>query len=479
MPQKAHEQFSDEELANIKAMFDGGKTGNDIAEAFGRPRRTMAKVLKHLGLQRSVKETSKLSVQSPWDDPVIIAKVVAMRNSTSLPEISKTLDIPISSLHRLCKRHNIKLPDNYAELQSTRMVAAWTEEKKQVAADKSLALVTDELRESLSAGTKQLWKSEEYRNKQVASQTEYWNRPENKMRLAQYRADQSGRVSNIQKMLYDMLDDLGIEHTPEFVIGPYNFDCLAGNFLIECQGDYWHTLDKAIRVDKAKQTYVSSYTKYQLRYLWEHEFACPDRVIETLKYWFGLHKMELVPFEFADVFIRPASAADYRPLLSKYHYLPNAGRSGECHGAYIGDDLVAACVFSPPLRQNIDLTAFPAGRVVELSRLCIHPKYQKKNFGSWFVSRCLKGLPDDVVGVISYCDTTFNHSGAIYKSLNFTQDKVIRPDYWYADANGWVMHKKTLYGKASKMSITEADYAEKFGYKKVFGTEKLRFIWKR
>ena len=47
--------------------------------------------------------------------------------------------------------------------------------------------------------------------------------------------------------------------------------------------------------------------------------------------------------------------------------------------------------------------------------------------------------------IISYCDTTFNHDGAVYKAANFILDGEVKPDYWYVDEGGWVMHKKTLY----------------------------------
>lgn len=52
-------------------------------------------------------------------------------------------------------------------------------------------------------------------------------------------------------------------------------------------------------------------------------------------------------------------------------------------------------------------------------------------------------------------------------------------DYWYAKEDGWVMHKRTLYGQAVNMKITEKEFAEKFGYTKVWGKEKLRYIYKR
>ena len=161
--------------------------------------------------------------------------------------------------------------------------------------------------------------------------------------------------------------------------------------------------------------------------------------------------------------------------MSKYHYLANAGRGGIAYGAYIGDALIAVCVFSTMVRQNIEVDDFLPSETRELSRLCIHPSYQKHNFASWFVSRCIKLLPPNLRCIISYCDTTFNHNGATYRSLNFVEDKVVRPDYWYVNEAGWVMHKKRLYEHAVQMGITEAQYAADRGYKRVYGSEKLRF----
>ena len=99
--------------------------------------------------------------------------------------------------------------------------------------------------------------------------------------------------------------------------------------------------------------------------------------------------------------------------------------------------------------------------------------------GSWFISRCLKRLSDDFKLIISYADTTYNHDGAIYKSLNFVQDGVVPSDYWYVDGDGFVMHKRKLYKHAVKMSMKEAEFAELKGYRKVFGSHKIRFIMER
>jgi len=92
------------------------------------------------------------------------------------------------------------------------------------------------------------------------------------------------------------------------------------------------------------------------------------------------------------------------------------------------------------------------------------------------VSRCIKKLNPKYTTIISYCDTTFNHDGATYKACNFKLDGEVKPDYWYVDEDGWVMHKKTLYNHAIKMGMKEKDYAELNKYKKAYGDKKLRFL---
>jgi len=136
-------------------------------------------------------------------------------------------------------------------------------------------------------------------------------------------------------------------------------------------------------------------------------------------------------------------------------------------------------VFSPLPRQNITIGEYKASEVRDLSRFCINPKYQKKNFGTWFLSRAIKMLSPEYRCIVAYADTTFNHSGAIYKAANFTLDKVVRPDYWYVSEDGWVMHKKTLYNHAVSLGMIESEFAAENEYTKVWGKEKLRFVFNR
>jgi GNAT superfamily N-acetyltransferase len=407
-----------------------------------------------------------------------VARIRELRPTHSLQKIASILDSSLSAVDRICKKYSILPPENFSELQSERIAAAWTDEKKEQCSIDSKARMTPEVRAKISENSKKKWTEKEYKEKQSVG-----------------RASMP-RVSNIQEILYSILDDLGVKYyreyvdrdnDPETVIGFYNFDCVVPRsdgrtLLIECNGDYWHSQDKAIRNDRSKNTYITKYhnDEYELKYLWEHEFLAQDRIKEVLKRWLGLAKFDIVDFDFGDCRITDdPNKDDVKLLLSKYHYLPFVAKGGKIFGLHHDDVLIGCCIFSPLVRQNVRTNGLKSEQCLELSRFCLHPCYQKKNLGSWFISRCLKRLSDDFKLIISYADTTYNHDGAIYKSLNFVQDGVVPSDYWYVDGDGFVMHKRKLYKHAVKMSMKEAEFAELKGYRKVFGSHKIRFIMER
>jgi len=337
--------------------------------------------------------------------------------------------------------------------------------------------------------------SEEFRKTTSEAAKKTWADPEYYARMmpiiAKCRAN-SPKVSSLQATFYSILDDLGVKYfrerndapdDPECSIGPYSVDCIIPrsgkpDLIVEVQGEYWHSLPENIARDKAKASYINDNFpgRYELKYVWEHEFNNKDKVIELVKYWLGIFKLELIKFSLDDLVIREGLNNDIKLLFNKYHYLGSFGRNGVAYGAYLGDALVASCVFSSLRHVGAEYN----GRGVrELSRLCIHPRYQMRNLASWFVSRCLKLLPDKIKLVVSYCDTTFNHDGATYKACNFALDKTLDPDYWYVSQDGWVMHQSAMYRRAKRAGLAEAAYAEGLGYVKVWGKKKFRFIYER
>ena len=350
----------------------------------------------------------------------------------------------------------------------------------------------EERLKKLSETIKSVWLDENYRNIRTKQSIENWNsedyrrkhmegmlKDDARQKMSDARLSQLGQTSSIQKALYAYLNDLGIEFYEESEktkIGYYTFDCLIpkenGGLLIECQGDYWHTLARTQANDRAKFTYIEKYhPEYDIMYIWEHEFYAKDKVLGRLKSRLGI-ELQVEDFNLRDIKITDnVKAADINSFLNAYHYI-GKGRSGKTFGAYLNNILIACVVYSGLIRQNIGQQF--EGDSVELARLCVHPSYQKKNLASYFLSRTFKFL--NVNNVISYCDTTVGHTGAVYKSLGFKLHHEVEPDYWYVDTNGWAMHKKTLYERAKKSRLLESEYANKFGYIKKFGGKKYCFI---
>jgi hypothetical protein len=54
---------------------------------------------------------------------------------------------------------------------------------------------------------------------------------------------------------------------------------------------------------------------------------------------------------------------------------------------------------------------------------------------------------------------------------------MVKPSYWYVDKDNYVMHKKTLWDHAMSLKLPEKVFAEKYGYTRIDGKEKLRFIY--
>jgi hypothetical protein len=337
-----------------------------------------------------------------------------------------------------------------------------------------------------SARARSQWNDPVYRARGVAQGVACWKDPlfvakqraarsteQFKARMAEINASQP-RISSLQTMLYDLLDSLNVEYFregPDTKIGPWNFDCAVrykgGLLFIECQGEYWHSFPPSQARDKAKFSYIEKYfPQHEVMYLFEHEFHQKDRVLDRLKLKLGI-EVSTEEFSPKDVVVGAAETAEVQAFLTSYHYI-GKGRGGNSFGAFYNNKLIGVCVFSPPLRGN--------SKFIELSRLCIHPSFHKKNFASWFVSRCLRKITQDV---IAFADTTVGHKGTVYKAANFKLSHEVPADYWYVDSSGWVMHKLTLYKRAVKMAMKEREYAEKHGFNKVWGGKKLAYVYKK
>lgn len=398
--------------------------------------------------QSCTNKDTGIRASKQWNNPSYKEKWKKTRNSTK-------------SIRSLKSKQIWSNKDRLSEL-SVKVKKAWENEEYR-------AVKTEQ--------SQKLWENQEYISKQKEGYTESVRKM-----MALKRSEQP-RISSIQIKLYQYLDALGVEYYKEgekTSIGYYVFDCVIPriypnkSILIECQGDYWHSMPETERKDRAKFTYIDKYfPEYEIMYIWENEFSTKDGVIDRLKLKLGID-INIIDFEFSKLDIRIPTTDELKNFLDLYHYLGHS-RTGINFGAYLDNKLISVVIYSSPLRQNVaaqfDLENH---QVRELSRFCIHPSYHKRNFASWFITKTLKSIDSDCI--VAYCDQTVGHTGSIYKACGFIEHHKIAPDYWYVDKNNYIMHKRTLYGRACKMSSTEREFAEKFGYKKIFGGPKICFV---
>jgi hypothetical protein len=354
-----------------------------------------------------------------------------------------------------------------------------------------------EIRQKIIDGIKEVWKDPVYKAEASEISKRRWMNDEFREKQALARANilTNGKDSILERIAQNVLGTLQIPYVRHHVVGYFEFDLFipSHNVLVECNGEYWHSLRKS--KDAAKFTYVDKYfPQYKILYLWERDFLNPGlihkKLVESLS--LELATTKLSDFEFCDIRIQKMNTKDImsgsyysaaEEFLQSYHYSGYGRSAKSVYGAYLGSELIGICKFSSPMRaESATSMGFTQQQVLELDRFCIHPCYQKKNFASWLLSRCVKYIFNGHPGVevlISFSDLTLGHLGTIYKASNWKELHKTKPDYHYVSSDGFVIHKKTLYDHASRNGKSEIEYANEYGYNKVFGREKTKFCFYR
>lgn len=113
------------------------------------------------------------------------------------------------------------------------------------------------------------------------------------------------------------------------------------------------------------------------------------------------------------------SEQTYEWLLKK-HYAKRIPSISYAFGLYTDKILVGILTIgkpaSPSLCDGICGKEF-SKYVYELNRLCVNEGLEK-NVLSYFVSKCLKMINDNMI-IVSYADTKMNHHGYIYQATNW------------------------------------------------------------
>lgn len=427
-------------------------------------------------------ETSSIMAREFWKDSNYRDKQIVAKSSIEYLNLQRDLAIERWNNPEYRKLISDSMKEYFnletRSLWSDKMILLW--KNPEYIEKQRRANANPELLKLKSENAKKQWENNETRTK-IANG------------LAQYR--NGSKDSILERVTQNILGSLNIEYIRHHIIGHFEFDLFipSHNILIECNGEYWHSNRQS--QDASKFTYIDKYfPDLKILYLWERDFLNPALVHQKIVQSLSLESsnVEIKDFSFNDIHIRKMNDKEVLDksyysacveFLQSYHYAGYGRSARTVYGAYHGDILVGICKYSNPVRlESATSMGLEHKNVLELDRFCVHPYYHKKNFSSWFLSRCMKMTLIEfpyISSLISYADSTFGHFGTIYKATNWKKLHETRPDYHYISADGFVIHKKTLYNHASRLKKKESDYADLFGYKKVFGKSKTKFCFNR
>ena len=186
------------------------------------------------------------------------------------------------------------------EVVSARVLELWNdpeylEKQARAAADPKLIALKSEnakrqwqdpsVRKAIVDGIKKVWEDPDYRQHASELSKQKWQDDEYRKIQAVARANMlaDGKDSILERTAQTLLNALGIPYVRHHVVGYFEFDLFipSHNVLIECNGEYWHSLRKD--KDAAKFSYVDTYfPEYRVLYLWERDFLNPNLIRHKL-----------------------------------------------------------------------------------------------------------------------------------------------------------------------------------------------------
>jgi len=245
-----------------------------------------------------------------------------------------------------------------------------------------------------------------------------------------------------------------------------------GEFLVVETKSEW-----LARKPKEREKIMAGFARYRDRFM-----VVGDDLGE-LERRIGL-AMSPMEFSFDEVRLETVPASEYLDFYGAFHYLGRSGRRGWTVGARLGGTLVGAVTVGPVVRAEMaSRHGLEQSEVRELVRFCLHPDYQRKNFASWLLSRAVSryGRENPEVRLLtSFADPAQGHSGTIYLAANWLADGMTSPSYHYVAVDGSSVHKKTVYDRARRCSMSEREYSELNCLRRVREPPKYRFLlWLR
>lgn len=117
--------------------------------------------------------------------------------------------------------------------------------------------------------------------------------------------------------------------------------------------------------------------------------------------------------------VRQVTTKECHDLILNVHYAHRLPSISYAYGLFDGDEMVGCCTYGTPASSTL-LRGVCGDEyksiVKELNRLVL--RYNRKNEASYLISQSLKLLPKPLI-VVSYADSSQNHTGIVYQATNF------------------------------------------------------------
>jgi len=143
--------------------------------------------------------------------------------------------------------------------------------------------------------------------------------------------------------------------------------------------------------------------------------------------------------------VKIITSVEYKDWILNKHYAKRMCSVSYAYGLFDKQNILQGiCTFgSPPSRALcVGVCGIKnAHKVNELNRFIINDN--EPNIASFFISRCLKMLPDDLI-IVSYADTSQGHHGYIYQATNWIYTGLSAKRTERYDINNPQKHSKTV-----------------------------------
>jgi hypothetical protein len=175
--------------------------------------------------------------------------------------------------------------------------------------------------------------------------------------------------------------------------------------------------------------------------------------------------------------IQKLKCKEAKEYIRKNHYSHGCHNGASpCYGLFDNNKLIGVLMFATPCSENVRASIFGKeykNWVTELHRLHIMD-VTPKNTESWFISRCLKKLKEEkpiIRAVISFSDSTENHSGIVYRATNAIFYGMSSKATFYKDETGRLRHPRQCGVNIS------LEKAKELNWKPMKRFSKYRYLW--